>query len=226
MTTRGASGWEWTNRSDPLNLLVNAGVGMWQSKTYCIQSSAWKLSYSFPALLFYWERSPVPLCSSKVRVTMNQSKQLVRLIEIAVMTGIAIVLDIASGMFLKMPQGGSIAIMMIPIFLISFRWGLKAGLITGFLAGLLQFVTGGFMRFTPYSFSLIILSHQQLQESAVYLPVRSEKLPRRKQRESWYHMLRLPSFSEVDWNFSPTSLAAPSFLEITHPKGRRSGFIH
>ncbi|MED1632384.1 energy-coupled thiamine transporter ThiT [Bacillus licheniformis] len=75
---------------------------------------------------------------------MNQSKQLVQLIEIAIMTGIALILDMVSGMLLKMPQGGSIAVMMIPIFLISFRWGLKAGLATGFLAGLLQFVTGGF----------------------------------------------------------------------------------
>lgn len=63
---------------------------------------------------------------------MNQSKQLVQLIEIAFMTGIALILDMVSGMFLKMPQGGSIAVMMIPIFLISFRWGLKAGWQPGF----------------------------------------------------------------------------------------------
>lgn len=85
---------------------------------------------------------------------MNQSKQLVQLIEIAIMTGIAIILDLASGMFLKMPQGGSIAVMMIPIFLISFRWGLKAGLTTGFLAGLLQFVTGGLYVVHPIQFLL------------------------------------------------------------------------
>ncbi|KAA6450311.1 energy-coupled thiamine transporter ThiT [Bacillus swezeyi] len=85
---------------------------------------------------------------------MNQSKQLVRLIEIAIMTGIAIILDMVSGMFLKMPQGGSIAVMMIPIFLISFRWGLKAGLTTGFLAGLLQFVSGGLYIAHPLQFLL------------------------------------------------------------------------
>lgn len=61
-------------------------------------------------------------------IFMNQSKQLVRLIEIAIMTAAAVILDIVSGMFLSMPQGGSISIMMIPIFLISFRWGVKAGL--------------------------------------------------------------------------------------------------
>ncbi|MCY8556852.1 energy-coupled thiamine transporter ThiT, partial [Bacillus haynesii] len=37
---------------------------------------------------------------------MNQSKQLVQLIEIAIMTAIALILDMVSGMFLKMPQGG------------------------------------------------------------------------------------------------------------------------
>ncbi|KXZ13311.1 energy-coupled thiamine transporter ThiT [Bacillus nakamurai] len=73
---------------------------------------------------------------------MNQSTQLVRLIEIAIMTGAAVILDIVSGMFLRMPQGGSVSIMMIPIFLISFRWGVKAGLTTGFLTGLVQIAIG------------------------------------------------------------------------------------
>lgn len=73
---------------------------------------------------------------------MNQSKQLVRLIEIAIMTAAAVILDIISGMFLSMPQGGSVSIMMIPIFLISFRWGVKAGLTTGLLTGLVQIAIG------------------------------------------------------------------------------------
>ncbi|MDA1476156.1 energy-coupled thiamine transporter ThiT [Bacillus sp. CLL-7-23] len=80
---------------------------------------------------------------------MNHSKQLVQLIEIAMMTGIAIILDTISGMFLKMPQGGSIAIMMIPIFLISFRRGVKAGLTTGFLTGIMQFVTANLHVYQP-----------------------------------------------------------------------------
>ncbi|MCW8786989.1 MULTISPECIES: energy-coupled thiamine transporter ThiT [Bacillus] len=73
---------------------------------------------------------------------MNHSTQLVRLIEIAIMTGAAVILDIVSGMFLRMPQGGSVSIMMIPIFLISFRWGVKAGLTTGFLTGIVQIAIG------------------------------------------------------------------------------------
>ncbi|MGQ5111969.1 energy-coupled thiamine transporter ThiT [Bacillus halotolerans] len=73
---------------------------------------------------------------------MAQSRQLVRLIEIAIMTAAAVILDIVSGMFLRMPQGGSVSIMMIPIFLISFRWGIKAGLTTGLLTGLVQIAIG------------------------------------------------------------------------------------
>ncbi|MEC1627790.1 energy-coupled thiamine transporter ThiT [Bacillus mojavensis] len=73
---------------------------------------------------------------------MAQPRQLVRLIEIAIMTAAAVILDIVSGMFLRMPQGGSVSIMMIPIFLISFRWGVKAGLTTGLLTGLVQIAIG------------------------------------------------------------------------------------
>ncbi|MEC1634792.1 energy-coupled thiamine transporter ThiT [Bacillus mojavensis] len=73
---------------------------------------------------------------------MAQPRQLVRLIEIAIMTAAAVILDIVSGMFLRMPQGGSVSIMMIPIFLISFRWGVKAGLTTGLLTGLVQVAIG------------------------------------------------------------------------------------
>ncbi|PRP49292.1 energy-coupled thiamine transporter ThiT [Bacillus halotolerans] len=73
---------------------------------------------------------------------MAQSRQLVRLIEIAIMTAAAVILDIVSGMFLRMPQGGAVSIMMIPIFLISFRWGVKAGLTTGLLTGLVQIAIG------------------------------------------------------------------------------------
>ena len=73
---------------------------------------------------------------------MNLSAQLVRLIEIAILTGAAVILDIVSGMFLRMPQGGSVSIMMIPIFLISFRWGVKAGLTTGLLTGIVQIAIG------------------------------------------------------------------------------------
>lgn len=71
-----------------------------------------ELFSSFRVLLFC---CPLVVCQWK-EIDMNQSKQLVRLIEIAIMTAAAVILDIISGMFLSLPQGGSVSIMMIPIF--------------------------------------------------------------------------------------------------------------
>src|SRR5699024_11747938 len=39
-------------------------------------------------------------------------------------------------------QGGSISLVMIPIFLLSFRWGLKGGLVGGALLGILKLILG------------------------------------------------------------------------------------
>ena len=42
-----------------------------------------------------------------------------------------------------MPQGGSITLSMLPIIVMAFRWGLVGGMLTGFISGLLQLITGG-----------------------------------------------------------------------------------
>jgi len=64
--------------------------------------------------------------------------------EVAVFSALAFLLDFAADLLsLKIwPQGGSISIAMVPIFLMAYRWGIKGGLLTGFLLGLLQVVLG------------------------------------------------------------------------------------
>jgi thiamine transporter len=66
------------------------------------------------------------------------------LVEVAVFSALAYLLDFVSGLLsLKIwPQGGSISIAMIPVFLMAFRWGIKGGLLSGFLLGLLQVILG------------------------------------------------------------------------------------
>ena len=51
------------------------------------------------------------------------------LVEVAVFSALAYLLDLVSGLLsLKIwPQGGSISIAMIPIFIMAFRWGIKGG---------------------------------------------------------------------------------------------------
>ena len=57
------------------------------------------------------------------------------LVEIAIFAGLGLVLDKLS---FSMPQGGSASFVMLPIILMAIRWGLKGGLTTGFLIGILQ----------------------------------------------------------------------------------------
>ncbi|WP_368505699.1 energy-coupled thiamine transporter ThiT [Alkalihalophilus sp. As8PL] len=68
-------------------------------------------------------------------------ERLTIMIEVAVMAGLALVLS-----FVKFgalwAMGGSISLVMVPIFLIAFRRGFKVGILTGLLVGLLGLVTG------------------------------------------------------------------------------------
>ncbi|MBM6618756.1 energy-coupled thiamine transporter ThiT [Bacillus suaedaesalsae] len=78
------------------------------------------------------------------------NKRLVFLVEVAIFSGLALILDFIS--FKMWAQGGSISLAMVPVFLIAFRRGLKGGLLTGFLFGILQLITN------PYFMNVIQVS--------------------------------------------------------------------
>lgn len=76
---------------------------------------------------------------------MNKSRSKTLFItEVAVFSALAYLLDFyANILSLKIwPQGGSVSIAMVPVFLIAYRWGIKGGMLTGFILGLLQFILG------------------------------------------------------------------------------------
>ncbi|SRR6056297_369413 len=62
--------------------------------------------------------------------------------EIAVAVALAVIFNFLP--LWKMPQGGSVSLEMLPILIIALRWGLKEGLLAGFVYGLLQ------LAFNPY----------------------------------------------------------------------------
>ena len=73
---------------------------------------------------------------------MNHMK-LRALCEGAVLVAVAEILSFIK--LWEMPWGGSIVLSMIPLVLYAVRWGLGAGLLSGFVFGVLQFVfDGGF----------------------------------------------------------------------------------
>lgn len=75
---------------------------------------------------------------------MQGNQRLLFLIEVAMLGALAFLLDLLSGVIGKLPQGGSISLGMIPVFIMAYRWGIKGGLLTGLLLGLLQAI------FNPY----------------------------------------------------------------------------
>lgn len=75
-----------------------------------------------------------------------RSKQMLFLIEVAIFTALAMILDIVPFLKFKIwPAGGSISFAMIPIFIVAFRWGIKGGLLSGLLWGILQAIYGGYI---------------------------------------------------------------------------------
>lgn len=75
------------------------------------------------------------------------------MVEIAIFGALGFVLDFIA---FRMPQGGSVSLVMIPIVLMAFRRGMLAGIATGFLVGLLQIVTG-FISVAPLSFGFVVM---------------------------------------------------------------------
>ena len=63
------------------------------------------------------------------------------MVEIGVMVAVAMVLNFVK--LYEMPQGGSVSLEMLPIFIIALRWGPTAGITAGVLHGVAQLLFGG-----------------------------------------------------------------------------------
>lgn len=57
---------------------------------------------------------------------------------------IALVLILSTIKLFRLPQGGSITLEMLPLLVLSMRWGVKWGVLSGIVAGTLQIAFGGF----------------------------------------------------------------------------------
>ncbi|QKS71479.1 energy-coupled thiamine transporter ThiT [Paenalkalicoccus suaedae] len=74
---------------------------------------------------------------------MRQNKRLLIMLEIAIMSGLAYVLDLIP--LFQMPQGGSITLSMLPILILAYRRGVIAGIIAGGLFGTLNLMFNSFV---------------------------------------------------------------------------------
>jgi len=65
------------------------------------------------------------------------------LVEAGLAAGLAVALSYLR--IWRMPQGGSITLENIPLLIFALRWGVKAGLGAGVVAGLIQLILGGYV---------------------------------------------------------------------------------
>ena len=80
-----------------------------------------------------------------------RNNRLLYLVEVAIFAAMAFVFDLLGNImsFSLWAQGGSVSIAMVPIFLMALRWGVKGGVVSGLLLGLLQIVSGTAYILTP-----------------------------------------------------------------------------
>jgi len=111
------------------------------------------------------------------------------IIEVAIFTALALVLDILPFLKFKIwPAGGSISFAMIPVFIVAFRWGIKGGLLSGFLWGMLQIAVGDayilnfFQGLIEYGFAFTVLGFAGLFAPQVQQAVKNKPVPGRKRR--------------------------------------------
>ena len=76
-----------------------------------------------------------------------RKEQIKFMIEVSIFASLALVFDFLASLYSAViwPNGGSITLAFIPIFVIGYRHGLKGGLICGLLAGTIQLLWSGYM---------------------------------------------------------------------------------
>jgi thiamine transporter len=75
----------------------------------------------------------------------NMKKDVKVFAEVAILVGVAVVLDVVFGLLSAgiFPWGGSISPAMLPIFVIAYRRGVKSGLFSGFIFAIIQLLIAG-----------------------------------------------------------------------------------
>jgi thiamine transporter len=99
------------------------------------------------AYLAFYIQPPYGFVSSSKGDSFMKNIRLVVLLEASLMAAFAVILDMLPS--IKLSPSISISIAMVPIFLLSYRRGWKAGILAGFVWGLLQIALGDAWIATP-----------------------------------------------------------------------------
>ncbi|MRH41843.1 energy-coupled thiamine transporter ThiT [Aquibacillus halophilus] len=148
------------------------------------------------------------------------SKRTLFLIEVAIFAALAIVLDLVPFLSFKIwAQGGSVSFAMIPIFIVAFRWGIKGGLLAGFLFGILQLITNPFIVHIAQAFLEYGLAFTLLGMAGIFAKPVKEALQNGKRR-SYFTYITLGVFLGCLFRFLAHLLAGVVFFAEYAPEGQ------
>lgn len=73
------------------------------------------------------------------------NRQIRFITEVGILSALGLALDFLGGVLsgFMWPAGGSISLVLVPIIVMAYRWGLKGGLLTGFIVGSIQIIWAG-----------------------------------------------------------------------------------
>ena len=148
--------------SYPLNLLVSTSVGMVAFLMEKSNASGGTHQKASPLALLFLLWIFLLFVTKGGEDEMSSNRTLF-IIEVAIFTALAMLLDILPFLKFKVwPNGGSISFAMIPVFIVAFRWGIKGGLSSGLLWGILQLAFGAYVLtplqgFIEYGFAFTVL---------------------------------------------------------------------
>ncbi|MBH0228888.1 energy-coupled thiamine transporter ThiT [Halobacillus yeomjeoni] len=110
-----------------------------------------------------------------------RNKRVLFLVEIAIFSALAILLDIIPFLSFKLwAQGGSVSFAMVPVFIIAFRWGVKGGVATGLLFGIYQILTGAYIMtplqtFLDYGVAFAVIGFAGVVAKPIWEAIRENK---------------------------------------------------
>ena len=110
-----------------------------------------------------------------------RSKRILILVEVAIFSALALLLDVIPFLSFKLwAQGGSVSFAMVPVFLMAFRWGIKGGVATGVLLGFYQVLTGAYVitvlqTFLDYFVAFGVIGIAGIVSRPVWKAIKAEK---------------------------------------------------
>ncbi len=96
--------------------------------------------------------------------------------ETGLLIAIAVIIELVFRVLPRQPQGGSIDVTMLPLFIIAYRFGLKSGIIAGMIFGIINFLMSGLVLHWGSIFFDYILAFGVLGLAALFFKMNKDSV--------------------------------------------------